>query len=264
MEPKLRKKKESSIGFWINTFTQIFCFRHHHSRKESKTFLDLSSSIKLLFLFFKKSFILLQILSGSLQFFLLMDVHVKQEIPPPSTSPAGFPGRESVSVVDLCSSDDDSDCGEIAGGLEEIGRKYNNSGNSVGVKRARDIFGEVNRNNVKKVTTNELAVVLPEGFGQSNPHAIPADPCNVFVPPPPPPSSSGVSGRVGSCKQFWKAGDYEGAPGGNWDHSSGKGIDFFLTVKRVFNCFDIDRYLFYCVSLRWLRSCKSPSQVLTF
>ncbi|KAJ4913115.1 hypothetical protein Rs2_07736 [Raphanus sativus] len=37
-------------------------------------------------------------------------------------------------------------------------------------------------------------------------------------PPPPPPSSSG---RVGSCKQFWKAGDYEGAPGGNWDLSSG-------------------------------------------
>ncbi|KAL1201210.1 Protein MICRORCHIDIA 7 [Cardamine amara subsp. amara] len=149
-----------------------------------------------------------------------MDMHVKQEIPPPSTTP----GRESVTVVDLCSSDDDSDFEDIADGLDEINRKFNNSGNSVGVKRARDTFGgssEVNTNNGKKVTTNELAVVLPEGFGPSNPHAIPANPCNFFVPPPPPPS---FSGRVGSCKQFWKAGDYEGAHGGNWDLSSG-GLD---------------------------------------
>lgn len=145
--------------------------------------------------------------------------HVKREFPPPSTSPFGFPGSESVTVVDLCSSDDDSDIGEIA------------AGNFVGVKRARDTLGgssEVDRNNVKKLTTvDELAVVLPEGFGQSNPpvnvaHAIPANPCNVFRPMSPPlPPSSGVSGRIGSCKQFWKAGDYEGAPGANWDLSSG-------------------------------------------
>ncbi|EOA18230.1 hypothetical protein CARUB_v10006721mg [Capsella rubella] len=159
------------------------------------------------------------------------DIHVKREIPPPSsTSPFGFPGREPVPVVDLCSSDDDSDdIGDLAGGLDD-GRC--NSGNFVGVKRARDAFGassEADRSNVKKVTTVEqLAVALPEGFGQSNPppvnmtQAIPANPCNVFRPmSSPPPPSSGVSGRVGSCKQFWKAGDYEGAPGVNWDLSSG-------------------------------------------
>lgn len=152
---------------------------------------------------------------------------MKREIPPASTSPAGFPGRESVTVVDLCSSDDDSDIGEIA-----ADRRYN-SGNNL--KRARDTYGggssEVDRNNVKKVTPlDELAVVLPEGFGQSNPpevltHAIPANPCNVFRPMPPPPPQppyAGTSGRIGGCKQFWKAGDYEGAPGANWDLSSGK------------------------------------------
>ncbi|KAG7541574.1 Histidine kinase/HSP90-like ATPase superfamily [Arabidopsis thaliana x Arabidopsis arenosa] len=155
------------------------------------------------------------------------NIHVKREIPPPSTSPAGFPGRESVTVVDLCSSDDDSDIGEIA-----ADRRYNSGNNFVGLKRARDTFGgssEVDRNNVKKVTTlDELAVVLPEGFGQSNPpevltHAIPANPCNVFrpMPPPPQPPYAGTSGRIGGCKQFWKAGDYEGAPGANWDLSSG-------------------------------------------
>ncbi|CAL9226750.1 unnamed protein product [Arabidopsis halleri] len=153
------------------------------------------------------------------------NIHVKREIPPPSTSPAGFPGRESVTVVDLCSSDDDSDIGEIA-----ADRRYN-AGNNL--KRARDTYGggssEVDRNNVKKVTPlDELAVVLPEGFGQSNPpedltHAIPANPCNVFrpMPPPPQPPYAGTSGRIGGCKQFWKAGDYEGAPGANWDLSSG-------------------------------------------
>ncbi|XP_010448496.1 PREDICTED: protein MICRORCHIDIA 7-like [Camelina sativa] len=162
------------------------------------------------------------------------NIEVKREIPPPSsttTSPFGFPGSEPVPVVDLCSSDDDSDIGDIAGESNQVGRpdiRYN-SGNFVGVKRARDTtFGAGDRNNVKKVTTlEELAVTLPEGFGQSNPpqvnvtHAIPANPCNVFRPMSPPPPSSGVSGRVGSCKQFWKAGDYEGAPGSTWDLSSG-------------------------------------------
>jgi hypothetical protein len=153
-------------------------------------------------------------------------IHVKREIQLPSTSPAGFPGRESVTVVDLCSSDDDSDIGEVAGGLEKVGNNF------VGLKRGRDTFGgssEVDRNNVKKVTTlAELGVGLPEGFGQSNPpesltHPIPANPCNVFrpVPPPPPPPYAGTSGKIGGCKQFWKAGDYEGAAGDNWDLSSG-------------------------------------------
>ncbi|ESQ54815.1 hypothetical protein EUTSA_v10024553mg [Eutrema salsugineum] len=160
-----------------------------------------------------------------------MDNEVKQEVLPTSTSRE----EEPVTVIDLGSSDD-SDLEGNAGGLDEVGsteRRYN-SVNPVGAKRTRDALGgssEVERNDVKRATVDELAVVLPEGFYQSIPpgnvtHGNPADPCNVFMsmpPPPPPPStSSGTpSVRVGSCKQFWKAGDYEGPPGGNWDVSSG-------------------------------------------
>ncbi|KAL0873362.1 hypothetical protein Bca101_023067 [Brassica carinata] len=175
---------------------------------------------------------LLQTLFHFRVLFLLMDNDVKQENLQSSTPPpAGFPGEETVTLVDLCSSDD-SDL------EQDVERRYN-SGNPVGAKRPRDTSGgsssALDMNNVKKQTVDELKVVLPEGLGQSIPpphdvtHTFPADPCNVFTsmqppspPPPQPQPSSG--GRVGSCKQFWKAGDYEGAPGGgNWDLSSDNG-----------------------------------------
>ncbi|KAF8054624.1 hypothetical protein N665_1322s0008 [Sinapis alba] len=137
-----------------------------------------------------------------------MDNEVKQETLPPY-----IPREDTVTLIDLCSSD---------GSDVEEERRYN-SVNPVGSKRGRDSSSSaLDRNNVKKVTVEgELAVVLPEGFDQSTPppvnltHTFPPDPCNnVF-------SNVSSGGRVGSCKQFWKAGDYEGAPGGNWDLSSG-------------------------------------------
>lgn len=161
-----------------------------------------------------------------------MDNHVKQEIQPTTTtttSPAGFTQQgETVTLIDLCSSDD-SDVEENVNGLEDVesaDRRRFNSGNPVGAKRARDAL-EVERNNAKKATVDELAVRLPEGFCQSLPpedvtYAFPAAPCSFFVPNSSPQPYSGMSGRTGSCKQFWKAGDYEGAPGGYWDLSSGK------------------------------------------
>ncbi|VVB12146.1 unnamed protein product [Arabis nemorensis] len=156
-----------------------------------------------------------------------MDNHVKQEIQP-TTSPAAFTQGETVTLIDLCSSDD-SDVEENVNGLEDVGsadRRRYNSGNPVCAKRARDALEVERNNNAKKATVDELAVRLPEGFSQSLPpedvtYAFPAAPCNFFVPNSSPQPSSGMSGRTGSCKQFWKAGDYEGAPGGNWDLSSG-------------------------------------------
>ncbi|XP_018471123.2 protein MICRORCHIDIA 7 [Raphanus sativus] len=150
-----------------------------------------------------------------------MDNDVKQEnlqTPTPPPPPAGIPGEETVTLVDLCSSDD-SDL------EQDVERRYNNSGNPA--KRPRDTTSggsDMNDDDVMKkkpIVDDELKVVL----GQSTPpphgvtHTIPADPFTSSMQPPPPPPSS--SGRVGSCKQFWKAGDYEGAPGGNWDLSSG-------------------------------------------
>ncbi|CAN8325836.1 unnamed protein product [Cochlearia groenlandica] len=153
-----------------------------------------------------------------------MDNQVKQENPSSSTSP---PSREdNVTLIDLCSSDDSD--------LEDDGiaaDRFYNYGNTVGgAKRARDVSGEssaLDMINAKRTATDDQAIILPDGFDSTGDvmHAIQANPCNVFVLPPPPPSSRVESGRVGACKQFWKAGDYEGDPCGDWDNISSGGFD---------------------------------------
>lgn len=78
-------------------------------------------------------------------------------------------------------------------------------------------LGEVEGVVSKKRKMNELGVVLPVGF---------LDPLPALMLP-----ESDVAGDrresslkvsvAQSCKQFWKAGDYEGAPCGDWTSSSG-------------------------------------------
>ncbi|CAH8367315.1 unnamed protein product [Eruca vesicaria subsp. sativa] len=119
-----------------------------------------------------------------------MDIRVKQENLP---TPTAVNGNEP-SVIDLCSSDeeDDGDASRIV--------------SSVGEKRARS--GTLNTPAKRVAVSAE-----EEGFGQSSEQAIvalPATPCNVVRPSPSP-----------SCKQFWKAGDYEGTSGGHWEVSAG-------------------------------------------
>lgn len=162
-----------------------------------------------------------------------MDNDAKQENLQTSTPP--HPVEETVTLIDLCSGDD-SDLVE-----QDVQRRYN----SGGAKRPRGSSAS-DMNNAKKPTADELKFVLPEGFGQPIPppphvsHTIPADPCNVFT-------TEASSGRVGSCKQFWKAGDYEGAPGGNWDLSSGK-TKFSYSNSTVFDNGLIDTSVSFCVS----------------
>lgn len=62
-----------------------------------------------------------------------------------------------------------------------------------------------------------LDVVLPVGF------LDPLPPLAVAPPATETPRESGleVASSSQGCKQFWKAGDYEGAPCGDWDSSSG-------------------------------------------
>ncbi|CAN6922196.1 unnamed protein product, partial [Brassica oleracea] len=124
--------------------------------------------------------------------FLLMDNDAKQEYLQTSTPP--HPVEETVTLIDLCSGGDDSGLVE-----QDVQRRYN----SGGAMRPRGSSALDMNNAKKKPTADELKFVLPEGFGPSI-------------------TTEASSGRVGSCnKQFWKAGDYEGAPGGNWDLSSG-------------------------------------------
>ncbi|XP_030542338.1 protein MICRORCHIDIA 7-like isoform X2 [Rhodamnia argentea] len=75
----------------------------------------------------------------------------------------------------------------------------------------------------------KLGVVVPEGFLQPLPPLRQLPPSS---PPPPPAVPDSASpppplqqlSQAGPTKQFWKAGDYEGRPGGGWDSYSG-GID---------------------------------------
>ncbi|XP_018476644.1 protein MICRORCHIDIA 4 isoform X2 [Raphanus sativus] len=128
------------------------------------------------------------------------EIRVKQENPPPTTSLNGI----KPSVIDLCSSDEEDD----------DNADNNNGGDAsilVGEKRARS-GATVNNTPAKRVAVEE-----EEGFGQSPEEeraivALPATPCNVVRP-----SSSSTP----SCKQFWKAGDYEGTSGGHWEVSAG-------------------------------------------
>lgn len=109
-------------------------------------------------------------------------IRVKQEILPTPTSVNGI----KPSVIDLCSSDEEDNDG--------IG-----ASRAVGEKRARS--GDID--------TPAKRVAVEEGIGQSSSIvALQATPCNVVRPSL-------------SCKQFWKAGDYEGTSGGHWEVSAG-------------------------------------------
>nr|DAD34167.1 TPA_asm: hypothetical protein HUJ06_004807 [Nelumbo nucifera] len=119
-----------------------------------------------------------------------MDAAVKQEISEAGELTMGTaPPKASVSnpdVIELSSSgsDDDSD------------------DDSVLVKRSRDSNG-VDGDSSKK---QKFDVVLPLGFLDPLPPEEPVPMRETVTPPQP-------QGVASSCKQFWKAGDYEGAPG---------------------------------------------------
>ncbi|GFZ17346.1 hypothetical protein Acr_26g0006160 [Actinidia rufa] len=76
-------------------------------------------------------------------------------------------------------------------------------------------------------TMEDLGMVLPLGFLDPLPPKYAASPSPLLLPavsrPQPANGKGNLNGRVnfGSSKQFWKAGDYEGAPHGDWDASSG-------------------------------------------
>ncbi|CAE6233289.1 unnamed protein product [Arabidopsis arenosa] len=149
-----------------------------------------------------------------------METRVKQENPvttsttlstwKPAARNKTIPPRESV--IELSSSDEGSELGENLDGIADIESVDRTGGDVSGTKRARsDSIAS---------PAKKLAVMIPEddeGFLQSTSSgqailALPATPCNVVAAP---------SSLWGSCKQFWKAGDYEGTSGGDWEVSAG-------------------------------------------
>ncbi|KAB1217500.1 MORC family CW-type zinc finger protein 3 [Morella rubra] len=127
-----------------------------------------------------------------------MDPRVKHEFP--DVSPSSLPTRTGgdvptgpVSYIELSSS---SDSGE--------------DNDAVSRKRPRVLKQERE--------PNSLGLVVPPGFHQA---LSPAGGQVALALPQPNAGGGGsiVSGQ-NSCKQFWKAGDYEGSPCGEWSSSS--------------------------------------------
>lgn len=150
------------------------------------------------------------------------EFRVKQETiehsQPSKANPRTEPSHP-VPVIDLSSSDSDS---------------YSSSSSSSSSTDEDDDFVRVNgkrsrvsndgvpskNNNKKKKKLSDLSVVLPAGF---------LDPLPAKVPPAALETQSaanvngiGIGGGGEGCKQFWKAGDFEGTTGGDWDMSTGK------------------------------------------
>ncbi|XP_021908859.1 protein MICRORCHIDIA 7-like [Carica papaya] len=153
-----------------------------------------------------------------------MEVHVKQEIMEHSTAMRrknenDKPSRDPIPLIQLSSSSDsDSDDDSDDSDSEE------NENNGATVAASGRSGAWTNGSAAKKRRKlDEPGVVLPVGFLQSLPpeeplpSPAPSMELAVFVP------KKLVSDAV-RCKQFWKAGDYEGAPCGDWQFSSG-GMD---------------------------------------
>ncbi|KAL2342801.1 hypothetical protein Fmac_004086 [Flemingia macrophylla] len=144
-----------------------------------------------------------------------MDACVKQEVldtpivtekRPRNGVVSAPPPPDSVIELSSSSSDSDSDCD-----LDNVVASAVRSGGS----------GE---SPSKKRRTSDAGVVLPVGFLTPLPPAPAPPPLATVLPLPAPDWASNGGLCLSSCKQFWKAGDYDGAPSGG-SGSSSVGMD---------------------------------------
>ncbi|XWS60228.1 hypothetical protein CRYUN_Cryun07bG0017800 [Craigia yunnanensis] len=158
-----------------------------------------------------------------------MDVRVKQEIMETLSAPRrklnGVVPEKPASVIDLSSSSSDSDSSDDSDDPDE-----NDNANSA-VAGGKGPEGRAS----KKRKVNDIDFMLPLGFLAPLPPDDPAPvplasdmaladvPATVGVGPLEQASSRSLSSS-GLCKQFWKAGDFDGATSTAWDLSSG-GMD---------------------------------------
>ncbi|KAK3183192.1 hypothetical protein Dsin_030478 [Dipteronia sinensis] len=116
-----------------------------------------------------------------------------------------------ASVIQLSSSSSSSDSSSGSSDSDS-----DDDGQNGAVKRRMDASASTEKRKTKRQKPDNFEVVLPVGF---------LDPLTVQEPLREVVTNTATSvARLQSCKQFWKAGDYEGAPSGDWDFSSG-GMD---------------------------------------
>ncbi|CAL5327458.1 unnamed protein product [Camellia sinensis] len=126
-----------------------------------------------------------------------------------------------ICLIDLSSTDSDSDHSSSSSSDGD-----DDSVVGVNGKRTRKGSSGAERGISKKKKKKEVSVALPVGF------LDPLPPKNASLPPQtaalrPQPAlvlnaNANVNRNDESCKQFWKAGDYVGESGGDWDTSSVK------------------------------------------
>ncbi|KAL0318907.1 UNVERIFIED_CONTAM: protein MICRORCHIDIA 4 [Sesamum angustifolium] len=147
-------------------------------------------------------------------------IHVKQELVDPNLVPRVKPKPDSATsaaVIELSSSESESESDSDSSSSDDDSptRSRNNS-----AKR-------------KRKTVEDFSALLPVGFLDPLPSKLTPLPLPLPSPSPSPPNDlsclalppAGVNAVVdASVKQFWKAGDYEGPPGGDWDSANG-GMD---------------------------------------
>ncbi|KAL6996902.1 hypothetical protein U1Q18_007027 [Sarracenia purpurea var. burkii] len=164
-------------------------------------------------------------------------VQVKQELIEELNHPQAerkIQPSKAISVIDLSSSGSDSD--DSSSSSDDSGGVLSFNGKRSRVSSGAE--GGLVKKKKREKTRKQLDSVLPLGF------LDPLPPKNVASQLPKltaisvsmaQPSSAvdkkangkvtgNGSANVEGCKQFWKAGDFEGAPGGDWDTSSG-GMD---------------------------------------
>ncbi|XP_022865076.1 protein MICRORCHIDIA 7-like [Olea europaea var. sylvestris] len=147
------------------------------------------------------------------------EIQVKQEIIEPSRKPNPNPNDSLPPdcFINLSSSDSDSDFDSDSDALSD------NDIDGIVNKRPRESSGDVSGNNKKKKRAKDLSFVLPVGFLDPLPGKERAskDSEAALELPAPPERNAGV---VSGCKQFWKAGDFNDAPSGDWQSATG-GMD---------------------------------------
>lgn len=154
------------------------------------------------------------------------EIQVKQEIIEPSRKPNPKPNDSLPPdcFINLSSSDSDSDFDSDSDALSD------NDIDGIVNKRPRESSGDVSGNKKKKKRAKDLSFVLPVGFLDPLPgkERVSKDSEAVLELPAPPERNAGV---VSGCKQFWKAGDFNDAPSGDWQSATGKFLNcmfFFL------------------------------------
>lgn len=161
-------------------------------------------------------------------------VGIKQETVDKFPMPKRTPSPPVLSVIDLISSESDSDDDDVPSDSDDGGYVTTTTSVNKRLRKNNDDDDDDNNDNnnkkkkKKKIDESQANRVLPVGFLDPLPlkeRSLSSSPSVALaLPAPSEPKDPATHGVEINSKQFWKAGDYEGAPSGDWESSMG-GMD---------------------------------------